>query len=267
MQKSKKDLTFPEDEPCRNCGAHLENRYCSNCGQDRLAGARRSFGRMVMDIGSGVFAFDAKTWVTIRKLLLHPGFLSKEYVSGRVTSYTLPIKLFWMMVLVFTFIFSFHDTTPVVLTPRDAGQMEIITEEPLTQNNVISDFTQYLPYFMLLIIPIFTALLLLFFRREKFAFSEHLIFAVHLHTIFFLLFTIDIFVSYLFTSTPYFLLIMCLYSLLAAIRFYHTRKKRSVVWRMLLIVLLYLIVLLTLLLGVALFFAWYYDLSAISVGT
>ena len=182
------------------------------------------------------------------------------------------------MVLVFTFIFSFHDTTPVVLTPRDAGQTEIvqntiaediqheIAEEPLTKNSVISNFTQYLPYFMLLIIPIFTALLLLFFRREKFAFSEHLIFAVHLHTIFFLLFTIDIFVSYLFMSTPYFLLIMCLYSLLAAIRFYHTRKKRSVVWRMLLVVLLYLIGLLTLLLGVALFFAWYYDLSGISVG-
>ena len=298
MQKSKKDLPFPEDEPCRNCGVHLEDRYCPHCGQDRLAGARRSFGRMVMDIGSGVFAFDAKTWVTIRRLLLHPGFLSKEYVSGRVSPYTAPVKLFWMMVLIYAISCSLRNTIPLISTTDDAGcqqETEVIQNETVFSENVISieeiipieveevistnemeeeeainqgmpsEVIQYLPYFMLIMIMFYTALLMLFFRREKYVFSEHLVFAVHLNTFYFFMFTIlklaALVTSYLlindyinslthdyiqvFASLTL-CLTFCLYSLWAAIKFYYMRKKRSVIWRMALIGVLYLIVTITL---------------------
>jgi hypothetical protein len=266
----------------------LEDRYCPHCGQDRLAGRRRSFGRMVIDLCTGIFTFDDKVWVTVKKLLFRPGFLSKEYVSGRMAPYTLPIKLFWMMVLIFTVVFSFYDTIPVVLTPRDAtptqqqteiaenenviAEKTVLAEETVlkeseSQTGIVSDYFQYLPYFMLLVIPVFTAFLALFFRKEKYAFSEHLIFAIHLHTIFFFVFTIEILVTaHLFDSTLIFLLLIGLYTLLAAIKFYHTRRKRSVIWRMVLIGLLYLIVLLIVLVSVLIFLSWYFDIKRISVG-
>jgi hypothetical protein len=300
--KRKKDITFSEEELCRNCGTPLAERYCSHCGQDRLMGLQRSFGRMVVDIGSDIFAFDDKSWSTVKKLLFRPGFLSKEYITGRLIRYTMPFKMFWMMVLIFTIVFSFHDSTSVVITPKDTTKQEqqqtetvenetafadetvvkkdiadetvakdaadeTLVKEADTQKNVVSDFLQYLPYFMLLVIPIFTALLALFFRKEKYAFSEHLIFAVHLHTLIFFLFTLEILVSaYLFDSLLVFFLIICLYSMFAFFAFYNTRKKRNVFFRMLLIGLLYFIIVLVLLAGVLLILSLIFKLKGIYVG-
>jgi hypothetical protein len=291
MKKSQKDVIFPENETCRNCDTLLEDRYCPHCGQDRLAGQRRSFGRMVIDLCTGIFTFDDKVWVTVKKLLFRPGFLSKEYVSGRMVPYTLPIKLLWMMVLIFTVVFSLHDTSSsVVLMPRSATPSQqqtkiaenenVITEETVlaeetilkkseSQKNIASDYFQYLPYFMLLVIPVFAAFLALFFRKEKYAFSEHLIFAVHLHTIFFFIFTIEVLVaSYLFSGKLVmiiFLFIMGLYTLLSAIKFYHTRRKRSVIWRIASIGLLYFIVLITLLVWVIMIFGWIFNIEGINI--
>ena len=293
--KSKKNITFSDDEPCRNCGTRLETRYCPHCGQDRLMGRQRSFGQMAMDIGSSIFAFDDKSWSTIKKLIFNPGFLSKEYVTGRLIRYTMPFKMFWLMILAFTIVFSFHDTTPVILTPRDtaeerqtpteivrnegdvaeqtavteAAEQAVVTEQE-TQNGVVSDFLQYLPYFMLLVIPVFTALLALFFRKEKYAFSEHLIFAVHLHTLIFFLFTLEILVaSYLFDSEwTFFLffLMVCVYSMFAFFTFYNTRKKRNILLRMFIIGLLYFIILIVLVIGVMLALLWIFNIQAIDVG-
>ena len=214
---------------------------------------------MVIDICTNTFTFDDKMWITIRKLLFRPGFLSKEYVSGRIVPYTLPIKILWIAVLVFTVVFSFYDTVPVQLI-----------KEGIETRSVISDYFQYLPYFMLLIIPIFTALLMLFFRKERYAFSEHLVFAIHLHTIIFFLFTIEILVStYLLDEglcLLIFLLFIGLYTFWSAIKFYHTRRKRSVIWRMLLIGLLYFIISFILLTGIMIFISWYFGINTINIG-
>ena len=275
-------------ETCRNCGTHLEDHYCPCCGQDRFAGLQRSFGRMVIDICANTFAFDDKTWISVRKLLFRPGFLSKEYISGRIVPYMLPIKMFWVMVLLFTVVFSFHDhTSSVLLTPKEGKSSqqqtesvkkeiinaeetipieEVVIKEPEVQKGVASDYFQYIPYFMLLVIPIFTAFLALFFRKEKYAFSEHLIFAIHLHTIFFFVFTVDILVTaYLYKITPIFFLIILLYAQLAAFKFYHTRRKISVIWRMFLIGLLYFIIFVTLFLLLLIILGLVFNIEYISI--
>jgi len=260
----------------------LEDRYCPCCGQDRFAGLQRSFIQVVIDICSNIFTFDDKAWVTVGKLLFRPGFLSKEYISGRIVPYMQPIKMFWIMVLIFTIVFSFLDhTTTVVLTPievkssqhptetiqneninngEDISVEEVVIKEPEVQKGVVSDYFQYLPYFMLLVIPVFTAFLALFFRKEKYAFSDHLIFAIHLHTVFFFVFTMNILVAaYLYHITPVFFLIICLYALLAAIKFYHTRRKRNVIWRMLFIGLLYSIVMAAVFILLLLTLSWIFN--------
>jgi hypothetical protein len=255
--KSKKEITFANGESCCNCGTPLDDRYCPHCGQDRLKGLQRSFGRMAMDIGSSIFAFDDKSWSTFRKLVFRPGYLSKEYIEGRLIRYTTPFKIFWMVVLVFTIVYSFHNDASLIFTSNDG------TEE--APQNVISDFLKYLPYFMLLTIPFFTALLKLFFRKEKYAFSEHLIFAVHLHSVIFFLLTLGILVSaYLFDSEWLLFPIICLYSILAFFSFYNKRRKISILWRMLLIGLLYLIILFVLIVLILMFFSYIFDMSSIS---
>jgi len=123
---------------------------------------------------------------------------------------------------------------------------------------------------MLLVIPVFTALLALFFRKEKYAFSEHLIFAVHLHTLIFFLFTLEILAAtYLFDSEwAFFLffLLACVYAMFAFFAFYNTRKKRNILLRMLIIGLLYFIILIVLVVGVIITLSLIFNIQAINVG-
>jgi len=48
-----------------------------------------------------VFALDGKTPKTLAYLLIRPGFLSSEFLNGRINRYVNPVKLFWMSTLIF----------------------------------------------------------------------------------------------------------------------------------------------------------------------
>ncbi|MCL2074450.1 MAG: DUF3667 domain-containing protein [Marinilabiliaceae bacterium] len=313
-RKQTNETHFSENEPCYNCGAILENRYCPNCGQDRLAGLPRTFKQMASAFFTIIF-YD-KAWNTVIKLLFKPGFLSTEYVARRIAPYTQPFKMFWVMLLAFTIVFSLEDGTTIKVIKRDDNKIlqksnekiegktddieqiltidiselvsknndskniisETVTEEENilpekeTEESGIIDYSQYFPYFMLLIIPIFAALLKLFFRKEKYAFSLHLIFTIHLHTFFFFLITLNRTINltlasafsdndlYLKLNSLIIFLTIIIYSISAAIKFYSNRKKFSVIFRMFLIGLFYFIaffiVLLLIILAIGLLFGF-----------
>ena len=328
-KKKGNEAQFSENEPCYNCGAILENRYCPNCGQDRLAGLPRTFKQMASAFFTIIF-YD-KAWNTVIKLLFKPGFLSTEYVARRITPYTQPFKMFWVMLLIFTIVFSLKDTTTVKVTKRNDNKFllretkkiesrtddieQILTidiselvskndintdslideegkntisdttieEESIlpkkdTEESGISDYSHYFPYFMLLIIPIFAALLKLFFRKEKYAFSIHLIFTIHLHTFFFFLITLNRAINLtltssfsendLYTKLNYLIILLSIisYSIIAAIKFYSNRKKIGVIFRMFLIGLFYFIAFFVVILFILMVTAFAFGVEAIHIG-
>ena len=344
-KKPAQEIVFQDNEPCPNCGTVLENRYCSNCGQDRLAGLPRTFKQMASAFFSIIF-YD-KAWKTMLKLLFRPGFLSAEYLERRLTPYTQPFKMFWVMVLSFTVVFSFNDTSTVKIYKKGEHEQhkeielndgkdtdfennksfneyylsenkidediflvkkiidkenilsEIIENEEniLDDNNTdedkiklenesidgtFSDYFQYFPYFMLLLIPIYAAFLKLFFRKEKYAFSLHLVFTVHFHTFLFFLLLVNKLVQFILGTafsyndiiavieiTLFFLTFFTIffYSILSGIKFYNKRKKRGVVWRMLLIGFLYLFVFLFTILFLLTLINTIFDLHGIQIST
>ncbi len=87
------------EKKCLNCNADLHGRFCHNCGQANTE-LKESVLSMIKDFFA-VPPIDGKFFTTLKYLLFRPGFLSKEYVSGKRTAYLLPIRIYSFISLVF----------------------------------------------------------------------------------------------------------------------------------------------------------------------
>lgn len=65
--------------------------------------------------------FDWRGWVTLRALLLKPGFLTNEFIHGRRTRYLPPFRLYLVLSLVFFVVLSFKPNDDVVVIGADVG--------------------------------------------------------------------------------------------------------------------------------------------------
>lgn len=86
---------------CLDCHhpLHGEN-YCPNCGQ--LNNIRKPrFFELIRDVFSNLFSFDNKFFLSLKTLLTKPGQLSKLINAGQKTRYTLPIRMFLMMAILY----------------------------------------------------------------------------------------------------------------------------------------------------------------------
>jgi hypothetical protein len=82
-----------EDKTCLNCHAVVAQRFCPNCGQENIE-TRQSFGYLVAHFFEDLTHYDSTFWKTIKKLLLKPASLTKEYISGKRLSYLAPVRLY-----------------------------------------------------------------------------------------------------------------------------------------------------------------------------
>ena len=67
---------------CQNCDTPLQGHFCYNCGQEELNDTH-FFGAVILDLLGTFFSYDSKVNRTLMPLLIKPGFLSNEYISGR----------------------------------------------------------------------------------------------------------------------------------------------------------------------------------------
>ncbi|MEG1616605.1 MAG: DUF3667 domain-containing protein [Bacteroidales bacterium] len=123
----------PPYEKCKNCGETLHGCYCSKCGQYALD-INQSWRCYLKQFLENTYQFDGKIVQTLRFLLFYPGFLSKEFLRGRINSYVLPLKLFMFLSLIF---FSF------VLLLLDRYDFPNNTE--LTKNDSITHVLRDIP--------------------------------------------------------------------------------------------------------------------------
>ena len=82
------------EKKCLNCHTEpLTDRYCPHCGQDNVE-PKQSLWHLFVHFFNDFWHFDGSFFKTIKLLLLRPGFLSKEYVSGKRKKYLDPIRLY-----------------------------------------------------------------------------------------------------------------------------------------------------------------------------
>ncbi len=105
------------DKTCLNCGATVEERFCTSCGQENLE-PKETVGHLVRHFFEDITHFDGKFFLTIKDLILRPGFLTREYVAGRRMSYLNPIRMYIFISAIF-FIALFASTEEAVPPPED----------------------------------------------------------------------------------------------------------------------------------------------------
>ena len=106
-------------QKCKNCGNEIDSDYCSACGQvyeSRI----KPFASLVRDFLGDIFVFDSRAALTIKKLIFHPGFLTKEYLQGKRVKYVPPTRLYVLLSLLLLFLISINtnqNSTKLMIYP------------------------------------------------------------------------------------------------------------------------------------------------------
>ncbi len=86
-----------ESHECNSCGTTFTGNYCPRCGQSASIG-RFSFKKtflLFLDVwGLG----NRGMFHSIRDLILRPGYMIRDYISGKQSAYFPPFKMFFLLV-------------------------------------------------------------------------------------------------------------------------------------------------------------------------
>jgi hypothetical protein len=188
-----------------NCGTRLDEEYCPRCGQ-AATDVNVSFPRFTAQFLSEAFDLDSRVARTLGPLLLSPGRITLDYIAGRRVRYVHPLRLFLVVSLLYFFLLAIVtsqallDAGPVVddneITEEDSREVEELlggrvmagakraAEDP---RDFVGDLIESGPTVMFLVLPIFALLLKLLHPRRLLV--QHLVFALHVHAVLFMIMT------------------------------------------------------------------------------
>ena len=201
---------------CPNCEKEYDSRfaYCPWCGQENKP-IDLSLKHALGDFMAANFNIDSKAYTTFKKLLFSPAFLTLEYLKGKHKKYLSPIRIYLVVSLVYFFLLSlaspisiqFNTKEESSATRRDTVSLEAGSktereagiEKYLNQRIDRLDTKQGKVAFinslrnsaskgMFLLIPLTALVFSGFFRHRRY--FEHLIFVIHLQSVFFIVFTL-----------------------------------------------------------------------------
>jgi len=93
-----------KEKNCLNCGTTVIGKYCHNCGQENIE-PKESLWQLISHFFNDFTHFDGKFFSTLKDLLIKPGFLSKEYMTGRRADYLNPVRMYIFTSFIFFLIF------------------------------------------------------------------------------------------------------------------------------------------------------------------
>jgi len=200
-------------------------RFCPACGQ-RTHRRVPTVIDFIKELAGNYFAIDGSLWRTLKLLLLFPGMLTRKYLDGQRSRYVKPLRLYLsiglLTLLSINAVFNARvlNAPPVLLvieesslTVIDMGFMHVgldrgqffceglsagicsrlqqrLDTDPEGLWQVFTNSGQRiisnLGSAMFFLVPVFALLLQLFLIDQRLRYAEHLVFALHLHCVFFL---------------------------------------------------------------------------------
>jgi len=92
---------------CSNCSTELSGPVCHSCGQTADT-YHRPIWELLVDILDGLLGLEGRLWRTLPPLMLSPGKITQNYLSGVRARYVMPFRLYLTAsVLFFLFVFAF----------------------------------------------------------------------------------------------------------------------------------------------------------------
>jgi hypothetical protein len=194
---------------CLNCGATLVGRFCSACGQRALP-PHPTVAELAGDAWNELSGYDGRIAATFRGLL-KPGLLTRSYVEGRRASYLSPVRVYLFVSVVYFLVAASapsqdaqgnnlssgiragvtNTNANAMVTPEEREQllkelesspwvlrpmMRAVATDP---DGFRARLFTVMPRVFFGLLPIFAAIVYLFYRRGNFATA--MVFAVHLH--------------------------------------------------------------------------------------
>ena len=161
---------------CKNCNAELMGTFCSECGQKNIDNF--TFSKLVTDFFDNIFSLDSRFLITLKLLIIRPGFLTNEYWSGKRIAYLPPFRLYLLSSILF------------FIVPK----MPHVASNAHREQDVLS-FLQT-GYFILM--PVMAIILLLLYRKNNLLYFHHFITTLHFHSFMFFMLSINDIFLYLF---------------------------------------------------------------------
>ena len=131
---------------CKNCNSEINSNYCQNCGQ-RTAIHKVTFSETFEDVINSMFSIDAPLWVTVKTLVLNPGKLFRDYLSGKRKTYYKPVTFFILTTIVFVLIKALLNYDPMqnmVRVQQEAVDMSLFYDAGIYMakniNNILFTF-------------------------------------------------------------------------------------------------------------------------------
>ncbi|MBT8402334.1 MAG: DUF3667 domain-containing protein [Gemmatimonadetes bacterium] len=180
---------------CRNCGAALEGRYCSRCGQDSREPPEDVWG--LFGFFAARFAgVESRAFRSVTALLFQPGRLTRAFLDGHRARYSGPVQIYLWCTAAFFVVQTFF---PIVRLDTESGAVVSslsavsigtdLSPETLQrladQGTSIAVFaerfdgavTAYFPVVLVALVAASALLMALLYRRESAL--KHAVFALH----------------------------------------------------------------------------------------
>ncbi|MCS7028785.1 MAG: DUF3667 domain-containing protein [Bacteroidia bacterium] len=195
---------LPKSDTCLNCGYEVkEHNFCPQCGQENID-YRVSFKALVSHYFSRYFNLDTKLIRTLKVLIIKPWRLSQLYLQGKRRDYTVPIRLYFVLSLLFVigmrfqFLHNQEQKSSGYIFKIKVNPEAAKNPERLESQKLALQFIKQFPNAMLISVPL-TALILtgLYYNTKKYLFIDHLILMLHYYSFVFLISLPFLFISYL----------------------------------------------------------------------
>jgi hypothetical protein len=98
------------EKNCLNCGHTVEERFCTNCGQENLQIQDSAF-HLILHYIQDLFHYDGKVWHTLKNLLVKPGLVPGEYMNGKRMRNLEPVRFYVFASTIFFLILFFVVST------------------------------------------------------------------------------------------------------------------------------------------------------------
>ena len=196
---------------CPNCRRETATPFCPHCGERPIKIEDLTVGGALARIAHAATSVDGRVLRTFRRLLLHPGTLTRAYVEGQRKPYATPFAVFLIANVLFFAVQSLTHTSVLgstldshlnlqdwkedaqVLLDRhlQATGQSLAAYAPIFDRAVVVNAKSLV---VLMVLP-FAALLALLFLGRRRRFMAHLAFALHLYAFLMLVFTVAVLVA------------------------------------------------------------------------
>ncbi len=203
------------DPCCQNCESPVAGPYCAQCGQ-RTGLRLPTMSDVMHDFVHSALHLDGRAWRTFRSLLLRPGELTNEFISGRRQRYLPPFRLYLVVSLAFFALSALLPgaeavrVDPAVGEALDAGsrcdirigaagfeRLDALLAEACRKlaadggSRLGPTFLATAPKLMFLFLPLMAAVATLFYWRPRRLYVEHLVLFLHTHALVFLVLSLN----------------------------------------------------------------------------